>query len=155
MGDLLRAFRVLGPVLRLMGRHRAATWISLVLACGWLVLGLAARGDAATLGQPIAYADGPAYVVPGRPEPDRPGFDGLADTLGAAGDRLAVAFAVAFGVAFAVIAVAAVHRAGALRDATGRGDDRTPRFGGRSDGLVPRIGHGRNLATRPLVRRIP
>lgn len=75
MGDLLRAVRVLGPVFRLLGRYRAATWISLVLAVGWLIVGLAPRGDAATgaesyrlngsdrLAQSLGHATGALYLV--------------------------------------------------------------------------------------------
>jgi hypothetical protein len=52
MGTLLGALRVLGPVFRLMGRYRAATVVSLILAVGWLVVGLGGRSDAST-GEPV------------------------------------------------------------------------------------------------------
>lgn len=54
MGDLLRVVRVLGAGLGVLGRYRAARWIGLVVAVGWLVLSLA--GCASAAGGPY---DGP------------------------------------------------------------------------------------------------
>lgn len=73
MGDLLRLGRVVGAVSRLVGRHRVASVISVVLAVGWFVAGIG-RADA-------------AGTVP-RPD-EGPDFYRLADALGTASVVLA------------------------------------------------------------------
>jgi hypothetical protein len=62
MGILLRALRVGGFGLRIVGRHRAATLVGFIVAVGWLVLAVSERSDAA-IPEPVhggTDPDGPA-----------------------------------------------------------------------------------------------
>lgn len=64
MPDLLRALRVVGAVLRLVGRHRLASVVAVVLAVGWFIYGIGPAG-AATVVAPLGPFPEPRTVSPG------------------------------------------------------------------------------------------
>lgn len=104
-GDLLRGLRVAGPVFRLVGRHRAATVVALLLAVGWFVVGLG--GDAYS--DPGGHTGAHAGADPGSP------VDRAADSAGTGEHRpdfgpllAAIGRAIVIGTAFGCVILGAL-----------------------------------------------
>lgn len=64
LADLLRAGRVAGAVLRLVGRHRVASVVAVVLALGWFLYGLG-FGDSDSFARAVSATGSLGLIVTG------------------------------------------------------------------------------------------